>query len=197
MKNIKSFYQKVFSQSPVGMSIYDDSGQCIDANNAVCEIIGATKEQVLAQNYNHIGSWQKSGLLEKAIEAVTENISTNVKFTLTSTFGKDLTANANFLYFTSEGENYLLFTVDDLSEVKKIEDEREKLIVELKKALSEIKTLRGILPLCSYCKKIRDDKGYWEQVDVYISKHLSKDISHSICPDCLEKNLPNELEDCS
>ncbi|MCP3926152.1 MAG: PAS domain S-box protein [Desulfobacterales bacterium] len=197
MKNIKSFYQKIFAQSPVGMSIYDDCGQCIDANNAICEIIGATKKQVLSQNFNHIVSWKKSGLLENAIDAVTKNRSTNVKFTLITTFGKNLTANANFLYFTSEGNSYLLFTIDDLSKVKKVEDEREKIIVELKNALSEIQTLREILPLCSYCKKIRDDQGYWEQVDVYISKYLSKDISHSICPDCLEKNFPEEREDFS
>ena len=56
--------------------------------------------------------------------------------------------------------------------------------------LSEIKTLRGILPLCSFCKKIRDDKGYWEQVDVYIDKYSEADISHSICPECMKINYP-------
>lgn len=65
---------------------------------------------------------------------------------------------------------------------------------ELADALKEIKTLRGILPLCSFCKKIRDDKGYWEQVDVYIHKHSEADISHSICPDCMKKNYPKEYK---
>lgn len=58
--------------------------------------------------------------------------------------------------------------------------------------LSEVKALRGILPLCSFCKKIRDDKGYWEQVDVYIHKYSEADISHSTCPECMKKNYPNE-----
>ena len=66
---------------------------------------------------------------------------------------------------------------------------------ELSKALEEIKTLRGILPLCSFCKKIRDDKGYWEQVDVYIHKYSDADISHSICPECVKKHYPQEFED--
>lgn len=57
---------------------------------------------------------------------------------------------------------------------------------ELSRALEEIKTLRGILPLCTFCKKIRNDEGYWEQVDVYIKTHSNAEISHSICPDCLE-----------
>jgi hypothetical protein len=62
---------------------------------------------------------------------------------------------------------------------------------ELENALKEIQTLREILPLCSFCKKIRDDEGYWEQVDVYIKKHLQADISHSICPKCAEEHYPD------
>ncbi len=61
---------------------------------------------------------------------------------------------------------------------------------ELTAALEEIETLRGILPLCSFCKKIRNDAGYWEQVDVYIKKHTSAEISHSVCPDCIKKHYP-------
>ena len=63
-------------------------------------------------------------------------------------------------------------------------------ILKQKKAVEEVNTLRGILPLCSFCKKIRDDKGYWEQVDIYIHKHSKADISHSICPDCVKKHYP-------
>ena len=60
-------------------------------------------------------------------------------------------------------------------------------ILKQKKAMEEVENLRGILPLCSFCKKIRNDKGYWEQVDIYIHKHSQADISHSVCPDCLKK----------
>ena len=75
-----------------------------------------------------------------------------------------------------------------------LEKQRQQTLTELKKALDEIKTLRGILPLCSFCKKIRDDRGYWEQVDVYICKNFDADISHSICPDCMKKHYPEEYE---
>jgi len=81
--------------------------------------------------------------------------------------------------------------VFDITDLKRVEEEREELINELQEALKEIKTLRGILPLCSFCKKIRDDKGYWEQVDVYISKYSQADISHSICPECVKKHYPD------
>ncbi len=61
-------------------------------------------------------------------------------------------------------------------------------ISERKRAEEEIRMLQGILPLCSFCKKIRDDKGYWEQVDVYLRKHSQADISHGVCPECMTKH---------
>ena len=66
---------------------------------------------------------------------------------------------------------------------------------KLQMALDEIKQLKGILPLCSFCKKVRDDSGYWEQVDVYLDTHSNADISHSICPDCFEEHYPEEPGD--
>ncbi len=62
---------------------------------------------------------------------------------------------------------------------------------ELEIALSEVKTLRGYLPICALCKKIRDDKGYWSQVETYITEHTDALFSHSLCPDCAKKLYPN------
>jgi PleD family two-component response regulator len=70
---------------------------------------------------------------------------------------------------------------------KKAEEEREKLIRELRQALAEVKTLSGLLPICASCKKIRDDKGYWNQIEVYIRDHSEAEFSHGLCPDCAKK----------
>jgi len=78
---------------------------------------------------------------------------------------------------------------EDITERKQSELEKERLLVELQQALAEIKTLSGLLPICSYCKKIRDDKGYWNQLESYISKHSEASFTHSICPECYEKEL--------
>jgi CHASE1-domain containing sensor protein len=75
------------------------------------------------------------------------------------------------------------------------EKQRDRVIEKLTRTLAEVNTLRGILPLCSYCKKIRDDKGYWEQVDVYIHKYSQADISHSVCPECLKRYFPDEYRE--
>jgi DNA-binding response OmpR family regulator len=66
--------------------------------------------------------------------------------------------------------------------------ELERLNQELADSLEKIKTLEGILPICCICKKIRDDKGYWEQIEAYISNHSLAQFSHGICPDCLKKH---------
>ena len=62
---------------------------------------------------------------------------------------------------------------------------------DLQTALSEVKTLRGFLPICSYCKKIRDDKGYWNQIESYIQEHSDAEFSHSVCRECAKKYYPD------
>src|SRR5262249_4998329 len=69
----------------------------------------------------------------------------------------------------------------------RMERQREELIAELQSALTHVKTLRGLLPICAWCKKIRNDHGYWQDVETYIHDHSDADFSHGICPDCNEK----------
>lgn len=84
-----------------------------------------------------------------------------------------------------------LGTHKDITDSKQAEEERDKLIAELKKTLSEVKTLRGLLPICSHCKNIRDDKGYWGKIESYIHEHSDAEFSHSICPVCAKKYYPD------
>lgn len=75
-----------------------------------------------------------------------------------------------------------------LAEAKRrAEEEKERLIVELKEALASVKTLSGLLPICAGCKKIRNDDGYWTMVETYVSQHSDAQFSHGICPDCGKK----------
>jgi len=69
--------------------------------------------------------------------------------------------------------------------------EQKRLIKELQQALASIKTLSGLIPICASCKKIRDDQGYWNQLEAYISDHSSAEFSHGICPDCAVKIYPD------
>ena len=78
----------------------------------------------------------------------------------------------------------------DITERKNAERERERLVKELQAALAEVKTLSGLLPICAHCKKIRDDRGYWNQIELYIRERSNANFTHSVCPDCSKKFYP-------
>lgn len=97
----------------------------------------------------------------------------------------------NRLLTDDQGEVLGLLCVGhDLTERLRAEKERERLIDELQGALQKVKTLSGLLPICASCKNIRDDQGYWQQIEVYIRDHSEADFSHGICPDCARRLYP-------
>jgi PAS domain S-box-containing protein len=78
----------------------------------------------------------------------------------------------------------------DISEPKRMEQEQERLVLELENALATIKTLRGMLPICASCKKIRDEKGAWKEIESYIGERTDAQFSHGVCPECMKKLYP-------
>ncbi len=96
-------------------------------------------------------------------------------------------ASAPIVYL---GQESILTVGRDITERKLAEVERENLIKELQDALVRIKTLQGLLPICAGCKKIRDDSGYWNQLESYISTHSEAEFTHSLCPPCASKLYP-------
>jgi len=89
--------------------------------------------------------------------------------------------------------NVIYSVARDVTERKRAEEERETLLQKLQTALAEVRILRGILPICSYCKRIRDDENYWQSVDAYLSEHINAEFSHSICPNCYRNVVEPEL----
>lgn len=79
--------------------------------------------------------------------------------------------------------------------IKQADAEKAKIIEELQKALDRVKTLSGMLPICASCKKIRDDKGYWNKIEAYIEKHSEAEFSHGICPECAKELYPEYFSD--
>jgi PAS domain S-box-containing protein len=86
-------------------------------------------------------------------------------------------------------------TLQDISELKRTEEERKSLNIKLQDALDRIKTLSGLIPICAWCKKIRDDKGYWNLLEEYLEKHSDASFTHGLCPDCLMRFFPNRAEE--
>ena len=102
--------------------------------------------------------------------------------------------------FTSGGVDYITkpFQIEEvLARVRThlrlyaLQEQLAKRVRELEEAMAQIKTLRGLLPICARCKKVRDDQGYWQDVELYIRDHTDIDISHGICPDCFRELYPD------
>jgi hypothetical protein len=97
--------------------------------------------------------------------------------------------------FKTDDNQYTFYGVmTDITAMKEVEAEREKLIEELKEAVSRIKVLSGLIPICSNCKKIRDDSGYWNQLEEYISEHSDTVFSHGLCPECARELYPEVFD---
>ncbi len=87
--------------------------------------------------------------------------------------------------------NGIVGNFKDITHRNQIEKERETLIKKLQEALEKVKTLSGLLPICMHCKKIRDDKGYWNKIEEYVQENSEARFSHSICQECAEKHYPD------
>ena len=122
---------KIIQESPIGLAIYDHSGQCIAANNSLAEMVGATRQQVLDQNYNEIESWKKYGMLEIVKRAITEQHNMRHKFKVTTTFGKRAFFDCLFVPLTISNDHRLLLMMDDISQ-------REVAVQALRKSQSAL-----------------------------------------------------------
>ncbi len=98
-----------------------------------------------------------------------------------------------WLFSPAQDQFAVVFT--DITERVQAEQERERLIGELQEALDNIKTLKGLIPICANCKKIRDDEGYWQDVAVYVRDHSEAEFSHGLCPDCVKELYSDFYED--
>ena len=118
----------------------------------------------------------------------------NVDEEITLTFGKETKIydlRIRPLFNQKKKLQGRLFHFRDVTDKRMTEMQLEKTVVELRKALTKVKTLSGLLPICSSCKKIRDDNGYWNEVEAYIHEHSEVEFSHGICPDCMRKLYPD------
>jgi PAS domain S-box-containing protein len=88
-------------------------------------------------------------------------------------------------------EEVIYATARDITSMKKQAEEREKMVHELQEAVMNVKALKGLLPICATCRKVRDDQGYWEQLEAYIEKHSDAEFTHGLCPSCARDRYPD------
>ncbi len=167
-------------------------------NKKGCDVLGYKEEDIIGKN------WFEQflpGKFREEIKAIFSKLQNNGKVSweyveypvLTKSGEERIIAWHNTLLKDESGKLVAsLSSGEDVTERKGVEEEKERLIKDLKEALENIKTLRGMLPICSSCKKIRTDKGYWTQIETYIRQRADVEFSHGICPECFKKLYPDE-----
>lgn len=163
-----------------GVLVLDDSGRLVDLNPAAARL--AAIDSVHAT---------PAPSVPPVVASVVARGEEQAEVTL-QVAGRDRTIEVRVSPFGASKGRPLgrLVILRDITERRAAERERERLLAELQSAVAEISTLRGLLPICSSCKRVRDDSGYWNQIESYISAHADVRFSHGLCPDCAHRLYP-------
>ncbi len=185
-----TLYRAVFDLSMDGLLIVDCETQIIlQANRRVEMLLGYSPQELIEKPFTSLFS--ENTMNSKIPSTVYDVV---FRFEFQKKDGSRVYLDLTVTTVSLDPKCGILVTLRDASEHIQAEKEKEKILQELQKALEKIQTLRGLLPICAYCKKIRNDQGYWEQVETYIKTHSLADFTHGICPDCMKK-LDDELND--
>ena len=171
----------------------DVQGKLTYINPVGLKIIGYSECEIIGQHFTHAiaSDWKERVRQFYSRQIDHQEPETLLEFPIVTKSGeaKWIEQTATLLIVGGEMTGFQVIGRDVTSR-KHIEEEREKLITELQEAAAKINTLSGLLPICASCKKIRDDTGYWNQIEEYIQVHSEAEFSHGICPDCVLKLYP-------
>jgi PAS domain S-box-containing protein len=174
----------------------DTNGIIISCNKASQNLFGYEKQEIIGQPLTVL---MPRSFVESHKRAMANHVKTGesrvigqtVELTGLTKGGLEFPLELSISTWNVGGKTYYTGIIRDISERRLIEDERNQLIKSLQDSLAKIKTLSGMLPICASCKKIRDDKGYWNQIETYLSKHSKAEFTHGICPECAKKLYPD------
>lgn len=201
-ENLKNAYIKLNTYTEVLDLIFvvlDRNGKIMRINQKGAEKLGYTKEELMDKD------WIDTVIPEKDRERmkVIFDIIISGEIEIPSYFeNKVLRKDGSERIFAwhntvlRDTEGKIIATVsagEDITDKKVYDENREKLIEELQKALENIRTLKGLIPICAWCKKIRNDEGYWMKLEMYLREHTEAEFTHGMCPECYEK-MKRELD---
>ncbi|MFH2093363.1 MAG: PAS domain S-box protein [Pseudomonadota bacterium] len=196
IKNSQEKFKKISELANDAIIQMNDKGRIIFWNAAAEKIFGYPWEEVNGKDLHQLlvpsryltpfnKSFQQFKLNGKG--AV---IGKTIELSALRKDGSEFEVELSLSAYQEDDHWHSVGIVRDISRRKQNERERDQLILNLTKALDEIKTLRGIVPICASCKKIRDDQGFWKHVETYVQEHSHAQFSHGICPDCQKKLYP-------
>jgi PAS domain S-box-containing protein len=191
---------KLFSQTVEmamdGIQITDLDGYIVYSNKAVQEIYGFSFDEFVGKHVNELNADPRFAQ-DVIIPAIKATGRWNGELMVIHKDGREfpIWLSASMVMGERDQPVAMVGVIKDMTRRKAADKEREALITELQEALSKIKTLSGLLPICAWCKKIHDDKGYWKKVETYVEEHSDASFTHGICPECLKKVSPDTYEE--
>ena len=197
LKEAETRYRNLFERVPVGLYRTALGGQIIDANPVLVQMLGyPDRETLLAINVVDLYVDPQDRRREQVLME-RDGVVRDFEMQLCRHDGTVIWVQDSSRAILDDERRVLYYegALEDITERQRAEEERERLILELQEALARVKMLSGLLPICASCKKIRDDKGYWHQVEVYVRDHSEAEFSHGLCPDCAKKLYPEYYED--
>jgi PAS domain S-box-containing protein len=189
----RAMYAATIRLVPSGL-VQIQEGRIARANPSMGRLVGGSgPDDLLGRSLEELMDPSAHGLAER--ESLTARLIrgevNGEEIVLAGADGRPVTCLvSSALFVPHQPERSALAVFTDITARKEAERDREELIQELQEALVNVKTLRGLVPICSSCKKIRDDEGFWHQVEVYVRDHSEVQFSHGICPDCMNKLYP-------
>lgn len=185
-------YRNIVDTAQEGIWSINTEGKTAFVNRRMAEMLGYTQEEMLGRPIVEFLPGKESSVVSDILERRRRGVREQYDLRLHRKDGSEFWGIVSGAPVHDEKGNFAgaFAMITDFTKRKKLEAEREVMVESLKEALANVKTLRGLLPICASCKKIRDDKGYWNQIEGYISTRTEAEFSHSICPDCRKKLYP-------
>jgi len=173
-----------------GILLTSPDGRVFDANSSACAIFGRTREQIIAGGRKGLMDTSDPNL-DRLIEEREKTGKASGELTARRPDGTLFPIEISSVVFPSaEGHQFSCIIFRDISERKRAEAERERLIRDLQEAVGKVRMLSGLLPICASCKKIRDEQDQWQHLETYIRQRSSADFTHGLCPECLRTLYP-------
>jgi len=168
-------------------------GKIIFANAAAISLTGISEEKLLASNFTELFHGIHRKIIKDLLTMIGDTQQTITEESPVILNGKQV--SLIIIPVKDEENSSIVVILNDITERKQAEEALLEEKERLKDALDKVRTLSGMFPICASCKKIRDDKGYWNQIEVYIRDHSEAEFSHGICPECEKKLYPEYYED--
>ncbi len=193
LRDSEQHFRRMYEESPVAYQSLDAAGRIADVNPAWLNLLGYGREEVVGRGLAELLSPASRVVFEKDFSDFRDSgVAHGREYEWLCKDGRRLilALDGVFIRDAQDRPHYCHCVLHNITERKLAESEREKVIAELKEALARVKQLSGLLPICAACKKIRDDKGYWTQIEAYIREHSEAEFTHGVCPECMKKLYP-------